>query len=56
MGFTVRWPYSMAFSKMRRRTDSLNRLVTVAKRGTATDVEVIAELAERILGHFARRS
>jgi transcriptional regulator with XRE-family HTH domain len=34
---------------------ALNRLLAVARRGSAGDVEALAEVVERLLGHFGRR-
>lgn len=39
----------------RQKDRALDRLVAVARRGSAADVDAIADVVERILGHFGRR-
>lgn len=34
---------------------ALNRLLAAARRGSAADVEALAEVVERLLRHFGRR-
>jgi transcriptional regulator with XRE-family HTH domain len=34
---------------------AIDRLLAIARRGSAGDIEAIADLAERILAHFGRR-
>jgi transcriptional regulator with XRE-family HTH domain len=34
---------------------AMNRLLAAVRRGSAGDIEVIADMAERVLGHFGRR-
>ena len=45
------------FRVMDRKKDrAMNRLLAVTRRGSAGDIEMIANVAERVLGHLGKRT